>query len=154
MFDEDNVTLKKEVGTRFKRFRESIEKTQAQLAKELNVYQSTITNIEMGKTFPGIRYLHYFQDKYRLNINWMLNGRGEILMTDEDLLPKAPSRINCHVPASDSKYKNYLKLMELMRVPLVEQIIMGKVLELEVIAKEEINSYLQRQKEKERQSGQ
>jgi len=145
MFDEDNVTLKKEIGKRFRLFREAIEKTQAQLAKELNVYQSTITNIEMGKTFPGLRYLNYFQNLYRLNVNWMLNGLGEIFMTEEDMLPKSPSKLNCHVLASDSRYKQYLKLMELMQVPVVEGIILGKVLELEIIAREEINAHFRKQ---------
>ncbi len=133
---------KKEVGSRFKRFREAIGKTQTQLADELMVYQSTITNIEVGKTFPNIKYLHYFHRQYRLNANWLLNERGDIFMTHEEMDPSAVSMLGCHVPRSDVMFQQYAELIDLMRVPVIQQIILAKLVELKVMAKEVIEEYM------------
>ena len=51
-----SAALRKEIGLRFKEFREAIKKSQKKLADELEVCQSTITYIETGKCFPGIRF--------------------------------------------------------------------------------------------------
>lgn len=136
------LPLKKEIGKRFKRFRAEIKKTQADLAEELGVYQSTITNIEVGKTFPGIKYLHYFQDKYRLNANWLLSNMGEMFVADEENSAKpAASVLGCHVQEEDPRFNRYLELVDLMQVPVIEQIILAKLTELKVFAKEEIDEF-------------
>lgn len=131
----DIKSIKKEIGQRFKRFREAMGKTQIQMAKELGVYQSTITNIEVGKTFPGIKYLHYFHIKYSLNINWVVNNSGGMLTADEEVDPNAISILYCHVPKETKKYQQYNDLMLAMQNPMVEQVILAKVLELKALAK-------------------
>ena len=131
--------IKKEIGHRFKRFRKAIGKTQMQLARELKVYQSTITNIEVGKTFPGLKYLHYFHDKYRLNTNWLLSDRGDMFESEEVRTSTAVSLLNCHIRKKDDMYKKYSELIDLMKVPVIEQVILAKLVELKVLAKEEID---------------
>lgn len=118
------LPIKEQIGQRFKKFRETIGKTQVQLAQEFNVYQSTITNIEVGKTFPGIKYLHQMGEAYRLNADWIVNGRGG--MFDES--PPFPKNLI-------EKYSNLLRLME---IPVVEQLILARLEEVKVIAREEI----------------
>lgn len=137
---------KNEVGSRFKRFREAIGKTQTQLAEELQVYQSTITNIEVGKTFPNIKYLHYFHEKYRLNSNWLLNGRGDIFMSQEEMTPGAVSLLGCHVRRSDTIFQQYVELIELMRVPVIQQVILAKLAEIKVMAREVIEEFNEKEK--------
>jgi transcriptional regulator with XRE-family HTH domain len=139
--------LKKEIGRRFKRFRETIGKTQMQLAGELKVYQSTITNIEVGKTFPGLKYLHYFHDKYRLNTNWLLSGRGDMFESEEERKPSTVSLLHCHIHKQDAMYKKYAELIDLMQVPVIEQVILAKLVELKVLAKEEINRLRKKEKQ-------
>lgn len=140
------LPIKKEIGRRFKRFREAIGKTQTKLAKELDVYQSTITNIEVGKTFPGIRYLNHFHEKYKLNTNWLLSNRGEMFVSDEERTAPSASLLHCHVHKQDGMYKKYVELIDMMQVPVIEQVILAKLLELKVLAKEEIDRYLEKQK--------
>jgi len=139
--------IKKEIGQRFKRFRRAIGKTQMQLARELNVYQSTITNIEVGKTFPGLKYLHYFHNKYRLNTNWLLSNRGDMFESEEERTSTAASLLGCHVHKKDAMYKKYSELIDLMKVPVIEQVILAKLVELKVLAKEEINKLHKKEKE-------
>ncbi len=134
-------TPKKEIGKRFKKFRESIGKSQTQLAKELNLYQSTITNIEVGKTFPNIKYLQYFFLTYGLNANWLMNNSGEMIITSEERDPTVTSLLPCHLPKDDPKYKSYLELMRMMKHPVIEQILLAKLAELIITAKVEIKEF-------------
>jgi DNA-binding XRE family transcriptional regulator len=140
------ITLKKEVGYRFKCFREAIGKTQTQLADELGVYQSTITNIEVGKTFPGIKYLYYFHRKYRLNVNWLLNDLGETFVSLEEQLAGAVSMLGCHVERSDPRFQQYVELINLMQIPVIEQVVLAKLVEMKVLAKDVVEEFRQKQK--------
>ena len=77
-----NKELKKKIGDRFKKFRKAIDKPQHHLAEELDVFQSTITNFELGKTFPNSGYLFHFFEKYGLNIHWLFTGEGFMFVRD------------------------------------------------------------------------
>ncbi len=122
-----DLSIKEQIGHRFRKFREAIDKTQIELAKELKVYQSTITNMEVGKTYPGIKYLHQLSKDYRLNADWIVNGKGE--MFDDP------------PPISMERVKKYINLLNLMEVPVVEQLILARLEEVKVIAKKEIKSF-------------
>jgi transcriptional regulator with XRE-family HTH domain len=122
-----DFSIKKQIGQRFKKFRETIGKTQFQLASEFKVYQSTITNIEVGKTFPGIKYLHQLGKTYRLNADWVVNDRGE--MFDN------PS------PVPTAIFKKYIELLNLLQVPVVEQLILARLAEIKVIARDDIEHF-------------
>lgn len=120
---EKEIESKESIGSRFRRFRESIGKAQHELGAELNISQSTVANIERGKAFPNITYLNYFYKTYQLNINWLLTNEGEMFhkskITDE----------------------RYLELIDLMQVPPVEQLIFSKLVELKALLKNEIKTF-------------
>jgi transcriptional regulator with XRE-family HTH domain len=140
--------IKKEIGRRLRELREAIGKTQTQLARELQVYQSTITNMEIGKTFPSIKYLHYFHHTYGLNTNWLLTGQGEMFVAEEVHTSSAASLLECHVPRKDARHEKYVELIDLMQVPEVEQIILAKLVELKLFAREEIIKFRESREEK------
>ena len=125
--DKGEVSIKKEIGLRFKQFREALGKTQVELARELEIYQSTITNIEVGKTFPGHKYMRYLGETYRLNADWLVNRRGEMYQNTV-LLPGAV-------------LERYSELLGLMQVPVVEQLILARLQEVKAIASEDIKRY-------------
>jgi len=101
------------MGLRFKKFRDSLHKTQTQLAEQLDVYQSTITNIEVGKTFPGLKYLNFLGEAYGLNADWIVNGRGEM--------------IGNYFPFPMDLVKKYSTLIDLMQVPVVAQLMLARL---------------------------
>lgn len=140
--DLKEEALKKETGMRFKRFREFIKKSQAELAAELRVLRVIISQIEMGKTFPDLDVQHYLNVQYHLNINWLIHGSGEmierVLKKLKHLdLPQLLSQIN----ENDPQYANYAELLDLLRVPFIKTIIFAKLEEIKMLAKEEINSF-------------
>lgn len=119
-----------EVGERFRRFRENINKAQHELASELGVAQALISKIESGDYQPKLSYLSYFIKKYRLNINWLFSGKGEMYIRDE-------RKSEMYY----SKNKEYLEFFKLMQVPVIELLILSKFEETKIILKETIQSY-------------
>jgi transcriptional regulator with XRE-family HTH domain len=117
------IEKKEEIGSRFRRFRESIGKVQHELAAELKISQSTIANIERGKAFPNINYLHYFYNNYQLNINWLLIGQGDMFSKGKTMNEK------------------YRELINLMQVPVIEEIILAKLTEIKALLKDEIKAF-------------
>jgi transcriptional regulator with XRE-family HTH domain len=126
-----NSEGKKEIGSRFLQFRKSIGKRQHQLASELNVTQSTIANIECGKAFPNLTYLQHFYHRYRLNINWLFTNQGNMFVDQK---------------SADEKY---IDLINLLQVPVIEQLIMAKLIETKALLKDHIESFYQEQGEEE-----
>jgi transcriptional regulator with XRE-family HTH domain len=118
---KDNILVKKEVGFRFMLFRKAIQKTVRKLASELNASESAITDIENGTAYPGIAYLHYLYVKYGLNINWLLTKTGHMFVK------KSRSK------TKDPMYEKYAELIELMRVPAVEQAIEAALTEIRAL---------------------
>jgi len=102
-------------------FRRAIQKTVRKLASELNVSESKILNIENGAEYPGITYLHYFYEKYGLNINWLLTKTGHMFIKKPRAETKAPM------------YEKYAELIELMRIPAVEQAIEAALTEIRAL---------------------
>jgi transcriptional regulator with XRE-family HTH domain len=149
--DEEELEnpMKIEIGKRFRRFRESIKKAQHELAAELNIYQSTITNIERGKTFPNIRYLIHFYKKYQLNINWLLTNDGDMLVYHYHTNPNAVSVMDCHIRYNDPKYMQYAELFNYMQVPEIEQVILARLIEFKALFKDQIAGYYAREAAKE-----
>ena len=137
---------KKEIGRRFFEFRSKVGKSQTQLAAELEVYQSTVTNIEKGMTFPAAMYIIYFQRHYDLNPTWLLCGEGSTFLSEkseEEILkqPWRKSRLPCHIDFYDPRYENYFELLALMQIPAIEKVILGKLTELKIMAKQEIENF-------------
>lgn len=126
---EKERNAKESVGARFRKFREEINKRQHQLGEELNISQSTVANIERGNAFPNISYLHYFYQKYSLNINWLLTGRGKMFFHGKSINEK------------------YYELINLMQVPVIEQVIFAKLTEIKVLMKNEIDAFYKENQE-------
>jgi transcriptional regulator with XRE-family HTH domain len=142
-------TIKQEVGKRFRKFREEIKKAQHELAAELDIYQSTITNIERGKTFPNIKYLRHFYNKYNLNVNWLLSNEGEMLVAQYHTNPNAVSVMDCHIPYNDPRYEKYTELLNYMQVPDVEQIILARLTEAKALFRDKIEEFFAQQEQEE-----
>lgn len=145
---EEESPIKKEIGKRFRKFREEIKKAQHELASELGIYQSTITNIERGKTFPNIKYLQYFYHQYHLNINWLLTNEGEMLIHHYHTNPNAISVMDCHIGYNDPKYHQYADLFNYMQVPEVEQVVLARLMETKALFKSQIDEFFAREENK------
>ena len=139
-----SVALRKDIGLRFKEFREAIKKSRQKLADELKVCQTTITYIETGKCFPGIPFQNYLYGQYHLNLNWLLTGKGEMIISPgKDSKHVDLTQLFSHIDEDDPRFERYVELKSLLRIPVIEQVIFAKLEEVKLIAAEEIKSFFE-----------
>ena len=142
--------LKKQIGERFKSFRQDKKKAQNALATELHVHQSTITNIEHGTTFPKVNYLNYFFEKYGLNLNWLINGYGEKYIENQDI-SLASKIMASHPEYEETARNNYLELLKLMQIPVIEQVMFAKLSECKILFKDQVQESQEKEAKEKRQ---
>jgi transcriptional regulator with XRE-family HTH domain len=140
--DLKEAAMKKEIGLRFKQFRQFINKSQAKLAKELQVRQVIISEIETGKTFPGLNLQYYLNGQYNLNLNWLVRGSGEMIVSPAKKFKYADlHQLLSQIDKNDPMYEKVVELLNLLRIPVIKTIIFAKLEEIKVIAKKEIKAF-------------
>ncbi|MCK5057263.1 MAG: helix-turn-helix transcriptional regulator [Candidatus Aminicenantes bacterium] len=100
-------------GLNFRLFRKILNKTQEELAAEMQICKSTISNFERGYTLIKPNYLHYLYAEYGLNIQWLFTGRGRTF-----------ARPGGKPPPGVKVNERFFELVELMKIPEVENAIL------------------------------
>lgn len=108
-------------GLNFRLFRKILDKTQEELAAEMQICKATVSNFERGYTLIKPNYLHYLFTQYGLNIQWLLTGRGRVFAHPGGK-PPSGLRIN----------ERFFELVELMNIPEVEKSIMQTLKEAKI----------------------
>lgn len=72
------------IGQRFKTLLFKLDLNAKNLAKELNVAQSTISKFISEETLPSSKALIPLGEKLNVNINWLLFGYGEMFLNDDN----------------------------------------------------------------------
>lgn len=62
---------------KLKKAREDTGFTQREVAKELNLKQSTLASYEIGRTQPDIERIGKLADFYGIDLNWLFGTRGK-----------------------------------------------------------------------------
>ena len=71
------------VASRIKKVRQLLNKSQQELANELNITKQAISNIETGKCAAGLNLLSKLLIDYGVNLNYIIGGKGSVFLTDE-----------------------------------------------------------------------
>lgn len=69
---------------RIKEIREKFFKTQANMAAILGVSRQAVNEYERGNNIIPTKALILLSSKYNININWLLTGQGNMLLSDDD----------------------------------------------------------------------
>ena len=68
------------INERIKQIRKFLNLTQEEFARRINVSRSTIATYENSPiTPPSKSFLELVSDEYNINIDWLLNGNGEMI---------------------------------------------------------------------------
>jgi transcriptional regulator with XRE-family HTH domain len=132
---------RKEVGQRFKEFRENLKITQREMGRRLNMIQSSITAVETGKSLPTIPVIMFLHENHGLSITWLLSGKGSMYQEPE---PKANTQANRTTP----DFGVYQQEMEVMyecleKVPLVREFLLEQFIIFHFKNKQRIYEYLE-----------
>ena len=122
--------FKESAGIKLAIFRRAIKKSRTNLAEETGVGLNKIISFELGKSYPGIDFLHFLARKYSLNINWILGGEVDMFVKekpkDVDAAYVKKSLFKNGLPIS----KEYVEFFQLMEIPEVEKFIFEKLNEV------------------------
>jgi transcriptional regulator with XRE-family HTH domain len=78
---DEYVQQKKEMGQRFKKFRELMGKSRNEIEQEANhrlIMTERIKMFEYGVIVPDIMFIQYFTEEYGLNLTWLVKGIGSL----------------------------------------------------------------------------
>jgi len=114
----------KAIGSRLKQIREKEGKSIAEFASLLEVDEDVISKIESGAEFPTLEILFGLKAQFNTNNNWLITGKAKPSIKKKCLMVD----------------KKYAELFNLMRLPQIEKIILGKLFELKLICKDEISN--------------
>ncbi len=69
------------IGKRIKELKTILHLTSLEMANELSIPVRTIGSYERDEAQPGPKFLNALIDKFSVNINWLLSGRGNMFIT-------------------------------------------------------------------------
>ena len=69
---------------RFTEIRKHFFKNQSEMAECLNITRQAISSIEQGKSKPSYDLLYILLNKYNINLNYLLDNKGNMLLSDND----------------------------------------------------------------------
>lgn len=71
-----NYRMNNLFGLRLKQLRSTLNISQEEIAKKLNIPSHAYLNYETGKAQPKTGFLQNLRKTYNVNINWLLDGNG------------------------------------------------------------------------------
>lgn len=78
----------KTAGQRIRHVRILLQLSQKKMAKEMDISQSTLSQIENDHYAPTIESLFKLQQNHNLNCNWLISGEGHVFLTEETVTKK------------------------------------------------------------------
>ena len=70
-----------EIGQRIRKIRSEIaQASQFEFSEQVSMTQSNLSMLENGKIYPSCFLLIKLNIVYKININWLLSGTGEMIM--------------------------------------------------------------------------
>ena len=119
---------------RLKEIRKALKMTQDEFSAQLEVSKPTYVRYELGEMMPKVQFLSLLIKKFHINLNWLLSGKGERFLGESQ--PDI-SFINSKV----FRDKRYLELLDLLNIPVVEEVLMAKLTEIKALFSPVIEEY-------------
>ena len=69
------------IGKRIKELRAELHLTAGEIASGLDIPVRTIGSYEREEAQPGLKFFKAMIEKYHVNVNWLLTGKGSMFMS-------------------------------------------------------------------------
>ena len=69
------------IGKRIKELRAELHLTASEIAEKLDIPVRTIGSYEREEAQPGSKFFNALIEKYNVNINWLLTGKGNMFIS-------------------------------------------------------------------------
>ena len=94
------------MGQRFKKFRQTLNKTQSELAEPYHCTRQIISFIESDKSKPNLQFLYQLSFDHNLNIHWLITGEGSMFGNE------VPNLRDLNAQAAARKDQDQVKQLE------------------------------------------
>ncbi len=74
--------LKKEIGTKMRKFRKSLGLTQAEIVAHFDIGRANYSRIEKGEVFPNAAILFTLKTKFNVSLDWLIGNDGDMFPED------------------------------------------------------------------------
>ncbi len=123
---------------RLKQVRRTLGFTQDEFSKILGISKPTLVRYEGGERNPDAGLLSVLITKYRVNINWLLTGEGDMF------LPKKDDRFQNILNGLDDEV---MEMIELLNIPELKRSILAEFDQLKQIFNSVVNKYYEEKKD-------
>ena len=76
---QDIIEENREIGRRFRLFREAMKKTPHEFEDETGFPRGYVLLFEKGEAGTFLRFIEHFYSRYHLNLTWLVRGKGEMI---------------------------------------------------------------------------
>jgi len=118
--------------SRLRKIRKTLGCTQDEFARHLKVSKPTVVRYESGGRKPDADFLSILINEFKVNINWLLTGNGEMFLK-ENLLES-----NITIDPNDEEL---CQLIDLLHIPKMRRSIMAEFDQLKIIFKYIVEKY-------------
>ncbi len=119
------------MDTRIKQIRTKLGFQQGDFARQMGVHQQQLSKYERGENKPSAEFFTKLVEKFRININWLLTGDGEMFM--------CKCAEGKHPDAVEIKYFENPELLDTIKNPAITSIWLDRELVHDVWKRDEKN---------------
>ena len=110
------------IGKRVREVRDRLGLKQKEFVKVLDIAATTLSDIETGKVKPGFDVLYRLSSGYKVNMDYLFYGRGEVFVKETDIngSPGELAGFWCEEPFGDftGDVRDMMEAMRLSRLAL------------------------------------
>jgi transcriptional regulator with XRE-family HTH domain len=112
--------------SRLRKIRKTLGCTQDEFARQLKVSKPTVVRYESGGRKPDADFLSILINEFKVNINWLLMGDGEMFLKEK------PSEPTITINPNDEEL---CQLIDLLQIPQMRRSVMAEFDQLKIIFK-------------------
>lgn len=136
--------LKKEIGTRLRKLRESLDLTQAEMVKHFDFGRANYSRIEKGEVFPNAFILNTLHTQFNVSVDWIVTGEGR-------MHPQKGQGRNRYLDFAECERELNELFDYIEKIPMIKHAVLGFFLEYKSKNKKLIGELLEEQGKQEQQ---
>jgi transcriptional regulator with XRE-family HTH domain len=142
----EKTRLLEHIGSRIRQLRQTLGFTQDTFAGILKISKPAYVRYEYGKRFLPLHVMRFLYKNYRVDNNWMITGEGEMFLKEEEDDDDGVSPFVEIFKGIEKIPPEYDELAALMQIPVIEQVILAKLIEIKFLFKDEIEAFKEKRK--------
>lgn len=127
-------------GERLVKAREILGFKQSEFAKEIDLAAQSLARYEKNKVNPSVEFITKLTNMFKINSNWLLTGKGEMLQ-DNEFKISIPNKLNSNISDKEIEILDAYRKLNQKKQKLYYHQILADAAQAEIEA-DEINGIL------------